>query len=80
MTTWWWVRHGPTHAKGMVGWRDLPADLSDQAALARLSTYLPQQALVVSSDLIRSVATADAIQGARQRLDHAGEIHIDIEP
>ncbi len=68
--TWWWVRHGPTHARNMVGWRDLPADLSDHAALARLSDYLPQQAAVVSSDLSRAVTTADAIARARMRLDH----------
>ncbi len=74
MTTWWWVRHGPTHAKGMVGWSDLPADLSDQAALSRLSDHLPSDALVVSSDLSRSVATADAIAQDRQRLSHAPEI------
>ncbi|WP_417475538.1 histidine phosphatase family protein [Leisingera sp.] len=64
------VRHGPTHAKCMVGWSDLPADLSDSAALARLSAHLPADALVVSSDLSRAVATADAIQGNRQRLPH----------
>ena len=54
----------------MVGWSDIPADLSDTAAIARLERYLPEQALVVSSDLIRAVHTADAIQGARQRLPH----------
>jgi alpha-ribazole phosphatase len=70
MTRFWWVRHGPTHAKTMVGWSDLPADLSDQAAIARLSAYLPQDAVIVSSDLIRAVATADAVQGARNRLPH----------
>ena len=64
------VRHGPTHAKTMVGWSDLPADLSDTAALARLSAYLPPEALVISSDLSRAVATADAVQGARSRLGH----------
>lgn len=74
MTTWWWIRHGPTHADGMVGWSDLPADLSDQAALDRLSAHLPDDALVVSSDLTRSVRTADAITGQRQRLDHAAAI------
>lgn len=68
------VRHGPTHARGMVGWSDLPADLSDTDALARLSADLPQDALVVSSDLIRCVATADAIQGSRQRLEHRKEL------
>lgn len=65
-----WVRHGPTHAKTMVGWSDLPADLSDTAAIARLDAYLPQEALIVSSDLVRAVATADALQGPRQRLPH----------
>lgn len=69
MTTIWWVRHGPTHRTDMVGWTDAPADLSDAEALARLAGYLPD-APVVSSDLLRAVATADAIQGARTRLPH----------
>ena len=64
------VRHGPTHAKGMIGWTDLPADLSDTAALARLSAYLPQGARVVSSDLSRTITTAHAFQGTRTRLPH----------
>lgn len=65
------VRHGPTHAKSMVGWSNLPADLSDNAALARLSEALPDDAVVISSDLDRAVTTADAIQGQRCRLPHA---------
>ncbi|MEC7258279.1 MAG: histidine phosphatase family protein [Pseudomonadota bacterium] len=64
------VRHGPTHARAMVGWSDIPADLGDSAALSRLSTALPERAIVVSSDLIRASATADAIQGTRRRLPH----------
>ncbi len=64
------VRHGPTHAKSMVGWSDLPADLSDTAALARLSDHLPDRARLVSSDLSRAAATADAIQASRIRLPH----------
>jgi len=68
MTRFWWVRHGPTHAKAMVGWSDLPADLSDTAAINRLSAHLPQTAPVIASDLIRASATADAIQGPRPRL------------
>jgi len=68
MSRFFWVRHGPTHAKSMVGWSDLPADLSDTARLARLSAHLPEGALVVSSDLIRARATADAIAGNRLRL------------
>ncbi|MBE0412076.1 histidine phosphatase family protein [Yoonia sp.] len=68
MTRLWLVRHGPTHAKTMVGWSDLPADLSDTAALARLRAYLPD-APVVSSDLIRASATADAL-ARPHRLPH----------
>ncbi len=70
MTRLFLVRHGPTHARGMVGWTDLPADLGDSAAIARLSAHLPEDAHVVSSDLIRAIATADAIQGPRPRLPH----------
>lgn len=54
----------------MVGWSDIPADLSDTAALERLDTYVPQDALVISSDLRRASATADAIQNHRTRLPH----------
>lgn len=68
MTQIWWVRHGPTHTKTMTGWRDIPADLSDQAALDRLAKAIPQDAVVGSSDLIRSIATADAIALNRARI------------
>lgn len=68
MSRFFWVRHGPTHARAMVGWTDLPADLSDTAQLARLSAHLPQDALIISSDLIRAHDTATAIQGGRVRL------------
>ena len=61
MTTWHWIRHGPTHQKNFTGWRDVPADLSDTAAVARLSAHLPGTALVISSDLTRSVTTASAL-------------------
>lgn len=69
MTRFWLVRHGPTHARAMIGWTDLPADLSDQAALARLNAHLPVDATVISSDLSRAIATADALAG-RPRLPH----------
>lgn len=72
-TTWWWVRHGPTHEKAFVGWRDVPADLSDAAQIERLNAHLPQDAVLVSSDLIRATATADAISAGRLRLPHAPE-------
>ncbi len=69
MTRIWWVRHGPTHAKTMIGWTDLPADLSNTAQIARVSAHLPD-APVISSDLTRATTTADAIAGPRRRLAH----------
>ncbi len=53
-----------------MGWTDLAADLSDTAALVRLDAHLPVDALVISSDLSRAVATADSIQANRTRLPH----------
>ncbi len=70
MTTWHWVRHGPTHQKTFTGWRDVTADLSDTDKVARLAAHLPDDALVISSDLTRSVDTASALQGKRTRLAH----------
>ena len=68
MTVLHWVRHGPTGARGMLGHLDRPADLSDRAALRRLSAALPSRAPVASSDLVRATATADAIADGRPRL------------
>ena len=70
MTALWLVRHGPTHEKAFTGWRDVPADLSDTGALTRLDAALPRPARLVSSDLIRAVATADALGTGRSRLAH----------
>ena len=61
MTIWHWVRHGPTHATSFVGWRDVPADLSNAEQIARVRGFLPDAALVISSDLSRAVDTADAV-------------------
>lgn len=67
MTKVWFVRHGPTHQKAMVGWSNIPADLSDIEALARLSVHLPRVP-IVSSDLSRAAETANALQQDRLRL------------
>jgi broad specificity phosphatase PhoE len=81
MTRWHWVRHGPTHETSFVGWRDVAADLSDTAMIARLDAALPRDAIIVSSDLIRCIATANAIEKGRARLPHAAairELHFGI--
>lgn len=70
MTRVFWVRHAPTHAKSMVGWSDIPADLSDTSRLGRLAKHLPDRAVVISSDLTRATATADAVAASRLRLPH----------
>jgi alpha-ribazole phosphatase len=71
MTTWHWVRHGPTHEETLVGWRDVPADLSNVSQIARLNAHLPTDAILVSSDLIRAAATADVLMHPqRRRLPH----------
>lgn len=68
MTRLWWVRHAPTHETTFVGWRDVPADLSDRALVGRVADYLPADAVIVASDLQRASTTADAIGGPRTRL------------
>ena len=73
-TTWWWVRHGPTKADVLAGWTDIPADLSNVSQLKRLSSFLPEQAVVISSDLSRASKTADAITKNRMRLPDAPEL------
>ncbi|WP_068113686.1 histidine phosphatase family protein [Tropicimonas marinistellae] len=78
MVTWWWVRHGPTGRRDMNGWTDVPADLSETTRIERLIGFLPMDAPLVSSDLVRAVSTADALQRSRARLPHESglrEIH-----
>ena len=75
----WWVRHGPTHRKTMVGWSDVDADLSDHDAVSRLDKFLPQ-APIFTSDLVRTIQTGDAIaprtrlgENAKLREIHFGD-------
>lgn len=68
------IRHGPTHQTVFTGWRDVPADLSDTAAVARMRDHLPPDAPIISSDLMRCVATADAVAGGRVRLPHDADL------
>ena len=62
------IRHGPTHLKSMVGWTDVPADLTDKLKLLRLKNLLPETDLIISSDLKRASATADALKLNTPRL------------
>lgn len=58
---WWWVRHAPTKARGFIGWTDLAADLSDDESISTLRSALPEEAALVTSDLMRAVQTAETI-------------------
>ena len=60
-TRFWCVRHGPTGATDAVGWTDLDADLSDTAKVTRLDAALPTEARLITSDLKRTIQTADAL-------------------
>ena len=62
------IRHGPTHLKSLVGWSDVPADLSDTAKIKRLRAYLPSTGKIISSDLKRARDTADALKLNQPRL------------
>lgn len=68
------MRHGPTHVDGLVGWTDVPADLSDTKAISRLNAHLPHDAVIVSSDLTRCITTADCLSDGRERLPHEEEL------
>ena len=68
MTNWYWIRHGPTHLKSLVGWSDVDVDLSNINKLKKLDDYLPNDSLIISSDLKRTIKTATEIQNMRERL------------
>lgn len=74
-TRWWWIRHGPvtSHAGRIYGQQDVPADLSkSDAAIAGLSAILPSNSIAVTSDLQRTITTADALNDAGPHWD---EVH-----
>ncbi|MDE0814672.1 MAG: histidine phosphatase family protein [Alphaproteobacteria bacterium] len=65
-TRWWWVRHAPVPTgQGIVyGQLDLPCDCDDPATFQNLAQTLPPDAVLITSDLRRTVETASAIRNA----------------
>ncbi len=65
-TCWWWIRHAPVHVnEGLIyGQRDLPCDCSDVRMFSRLAAILPRSAIWVTSHLVRTRQTAEAILAA----------------
>jgi len=66
VTRWWWLRHAPVPdpENRICGRLDPHCDLSDEGRLAALAKYLPRQAIVVESGLLRCHQTLGAIESA----------------
>jgi broad specificity phosphatase PhoE len=61
-TRWWWVRHAPVEASGLIyGQDDLAADCSDTAPFRWLAGVLPRKAVWIVTHLQRTRQTAEAI-------------------
>lgn len=75
-TRWWWVRHAPvTVNQGRIyGQEDLPCDTDDAPAFAGLAKLLPAESVLVTSNLMRTHQTADAIRAAGLSLPERIEI------
>lgn len=65
MTRWWWIRHAPVPDGGRIyGQSDLACDCGDAAVFAGLAAELPAGAVWVTSNLVRTTQTAEAILAA----------------
>tara|TARA_B100000686_G_C16616481_1_gene876754 strand:- start:210 stop:836 length:627 start_codon:yes stop_codon:yes gene_type:complete len=66
-TRWWWIRHAPVteNSKKMCGHSDLPPDFRGaEKSVSALASILPLAGTAIVSDLIRAVATAEALHKA----------------
>ena len=62
-TRWWWIRHAPVEASGLIyGQDDLTADCSDPAPFRWLAGVLPSDAVWIVTQLRRTHQTAEAIR------------------
>ena len=60
MTRLWLVRHGPTHAKSMIGWTDLPADFDYKVFSDKYDEVIAAHDLCDEDELTRLRAYLDA--------------------
>ncbi|MCC7274360.1 MAG: histidine phosphatase family protein [Alphaproteobacteria bacterium] len=65
-TRWWWVRHAPVRVNDgrIYGQVDHPCDCSDERLFSALAGELPRDAVWVTSTLLRTIQTADALRAA----------------
>jgi alpha-ribazole phosphatase len=64
ITRWWWVRHAPVVGDGgrIYGQADLDCDCSDTALFSALAEMLPKDPVWLTSNLVRTHQTAEAIR------------------
>ncbi|MBT6407164.1 MAG: histidine phosphatase family protein [Rhodospirillaceae bacterium] len=63
VTRWWWVRHAPVvnHNGKIYGQSDIGCDVSDTPSFEGLAGKIPEGAVWVTSNLSRTIDTANAI-------------------
>tara|TARA_A100001037_G_scaffold230654_1_gene208881 strand:- start:85 stop:741 length:657 start_codon:yes stop_codon:yes gene_type:complete len=66
ITRWWWIRHAPVVGFDgrFYGGADVDCDVSDEASFSSLASWLPKDAIWLTSHLKRSHETADALMAA----------------
>jgi alpha-ribazole phosphatase len=65
-TRWWWVRHAPVRNDGgnIYGQSDIACDTGDTYVFEAVAKVLPRNAVWVSSNLMRTHQTAEALWAA----------------
>lgn len=65
-TRWWWVRHAPVRVNDgrIYGQADHPCDCANEPLFTALARQLPTDATWVTSTLLRTIQTADALRAA----------------
>ena len=66
VTRWWWVRHAPVtdHGGRLYGRTNVTANTSERPKFEALARALPEDAVWLTSNLLRTHQTADAIAEA----------------
>ena len=66
VTRWWWVRHAPVtdHGGRLYGRTDVSANTGERPKFEALARALPEDAVWLTSNLLRTHQTADAIAEA----------------
>jgi broad specificity phosphatase PhoE len=61
-THWWWIRHAPVPENARIyGQRDVDSDVSNAEVFRAVAGEIPKDAVWLTSNLIRTVQTANAI-------------------